>query len=395
MLCLLIASLTALFTSFLSLSPIILNGLVPWMETVGTHPPSASPLVVLTPDLWDEFPTANLSVPVLPAAVVSIPVVSVPSVPPATPTFPPPLEEGNKEPLEMPPPPEEPTAEDQLRELWRLLKLAILCTMLSFEDFVRRNPYLPIGKPDCGLISPPDRSHSRARSVPARRIRFALRVRFRFPVRKRAVSSSPALPSVPAPVLAPAVASPTPSTSSPDQTGRPSFVERVRIGTERRKDQRILELEKQVETLNLEIAELRKLRPSPAQLVLVTGSVPPPPPPPTVAQPLLVRGSVSTPPLAQPVLVTGSVPPPPAPPATVAQPLQVRGSASTLSPSAVPFQPYSARHPAPPVSSRPPPPPLPRPQPSSFRQQHPGPRPDQFSLDDFMRKYPQTGKKLG
>ncbi|MCJ1422996.1 hypothetical protein MMC29_000877 [Sticta canariensis] len=368
------------------------------MDMLGTDPvaptPHASPQAFFTPDDWEAFPTANLSVPVVFVIVDPVPVnpVHVDPVPLPTSTVPFNLDEKNEESFAMPPP-VEPTAEELLRELWRLLKLTLLCMSLDFNDFIRRNPFLRSEKTDCRLrqlfwaIPRQHRSRSRDRSVPCSPIQS------RFPVRTRAVSSSPALPSAAAPTPAPAVAPPpsashTPSTSSANQSGRPFLVERLRPGTERRKDlQRILELEKQVEDLILEIAELRKLELSPTQPVLVMGSASTPPPP---TQPVLVMGSASNPPPpTQPVLVVGSastLPPP-------AQPVLVMGSASILPPTAVlapPFQPSSSRYPAPP----------PPPQLLSFRQPHPrtlgqaGPRPNQFSMDAFVKKYPQTGKKL-
>ncbi|MCJ1264442.1 hypothetical protein MMC22_004314 [Lobaria immixta] len=72
-----ITSLAALFTSFLSLSPLVIHWLAPWIDRLGTRPaaptPAAVPVLFSTPDFWEDswedfwedfweaIPTANLS----------------------------------------------------------------------------------------------------------------------------------------------------------------------------------------------------------------------------------------------------------------------------------------------------------------------------------------------
>lgn len=131
----LIASLTALLTSFPAFSPGPFHGLVPWIGFLSTPPPTPTPSALPTgfsvPHFWEEIPWANLSA------------LDVP-VPPSTPT---PMRTvslvfDEDEPL-VEPQAEEPTAEALLREIWWLLKQIILHLTLNLNKFIRENPYLP------------------------------------------------------------------------------------------------------------------------------------------------------------------------------------------------------------------------------------------------------------
>lgn len=137
---LIIASLTALLTSFLSLSPGAFHGLGPWTSTLSNGPvvptpSSASPKAFFFSDLWEEIP------------IVDLPTTEF-TTPPPTATFSLLLdEEEDDEPLtvplvEEPTTKEQPTAEELLQELWWLLWKSILLLALNINDFFVGNPYL-------------------------------------------------------------------------------------------------------------------------------------------------------------------------------------------------------------------------------------------------------------
>lgn len=129
---LLIASLTALFASFLSLPPTIMYGLAPWYDTLSTPPPPtppASPKAFFTPEFWEAIPTANFA-------------ASEVSSPPPTQTFCFSNGQDDEEPVEEPRQ-EESTAEDPLQKLWELLKQVLQRLTIDVNDHLRRHPYLP------------------------------------------------------------------------------------------------------------------------------------------------------------------------------------------------------------------------------------------------------------
>ncbi|MCJ1462362.1 hypothetical protein MMC07_000962 [Pseudocyphellaria aurata] len=57
---LIIASLTAILPSFLSLSPNVFHGLAPWIERLNTSPMTPTPSAFTTA-IWEEIPFTNLS----------------------------------------------------------------------------------------------------------------------------------------------------------------------------------------------------------------------------------------------------------------------------------------------------------------------------------------------
>lgn len=139
-----LASLTALLTSFLSISPGALHGLVPWANTLSnrsvipTPPaptPSAPPKAFFVSDLWEEIPIVNLST-----------TDSTTPPPTATSSFVSDEEEDDEpltEPLvEEPTSNEQRTAEDLLRELWLLLGKVIFLFTLNLNHLFVENPYL-------------------------------------------------------------------------------------------------------------------------------------------------------------------------------------------------------------------------------------------------------------
>lgn len=200
---LIITSLTALFNSFLSISPFVFHGLVPWIDTLSTPPfVPASPKANFTPTFWEVIPTADVCI------------VDLLSPPPAL-TFPFCVDAEDDQQSFSVPSHKEPTAKELLWELWQMLKQALLCFTVNMNDFVRRNPYIQTKKSYCRLrrVYEPVSRHSRSRlwdrSLPSSPVQL------QFTVRRRAVSCSPALPSVPAPSHTAAPLSPTSPPLSP------------------------------------------------------------------------------------------------------------------------------------------------------------------------------------
>ncbi|MCJ1466058.1 hypothetical protein MMC07_004677 [Pseudocyphellaria aurata] len=234
----LIASLAAIFTSLLTFSPTGFRGLAPWIDRLSTAPSTPTPSTVFAPELWDweVIPTANLS-----ALDVVSPLLTRPF------TFLPDEDEDDK-PRYVVPPPDEPTAEEPLRELWWLLKQAVLCITIDVGEFLRSNPCLWWEKPKLRRW----RVYRRLTSLSRHRLRG--RAQRRTSPRSRFAAP---VPSVPAPAPLP----PTPPPSSPllSRPSSPSASERALLEELRVQRERNIELENQVGSLNSQINELLAL----------------------------------------------------------------------------------------------------------------------------------------
>lgn len=384
-----LTSIAALFASFLSLGPTNFHGLGPWMDTLGTRPvaptPAATPKAFFASDFWEVFPMANLSAfdikallalefsGATPTANLSASEVIL-SAPASTSSFVPEEEKvGGQAFLE---PPEEPRVEELLRELWWLIKQAVLCLTLNISDFLRGHCYLRAQKirfrlplPDW-KIPPSSRSRSRSRrrsqfavpSVPA--LVAAVPPPSPTPSSPTSLLSPPPSPLVSPPLaLLPASSSSPPTSpqarsrsSSANQSCRPQCVDRLRWNTERREQQkRIHELEDEVDKLASQLKEMRR----------------PPPPFPRV----------------QPVSITGTVLPPPPPPRFPPGQPSLNAASAPFFPSGSGYRPQGSNF------GYPPPGPFPQQRPK-FPPGYGQPlRPDQLSPDDFWKKYPLTGTK--
>ena len=156
-----LASFTAFIASFLSLSPALLYGLVPWMDTLSSRPPVApTPSVVpkvLVPDFWEAIPTANIS-----ASDISAPAPD----PTGTLIF---DEEEDEDAVIFDEDNDDddafifdeddededdydddddeysdkPTTAELLWELWRLVKQLVQVLTIRINSFINEHPYLP------------------------------------------------------------------------------------------------------------------------------------------------------------------------------------------------------------------------------------------------------------
>lgn len=420
------ASLAALFSSFLSLSPTGFDGLGPWMATLGTRPvaptPVAFPKAFLSLEFWEAIPTANLSA----SDIV---------VPPPKPTFSFVLEEevgGQAFAEPQPEQPEEPTVEGLLKGLWWLVKMSLLCLTLNVNEFIRE--HWPLGPPKVSwsrvywliwptrLLHSGDRGrlahcHARRTSKPARGVAAVVASQSAIsppstipppssppsplsalvspaPLVFRPLGSPPLL-ALPPPAISPSARAPELPSSSGDQS-RLESVERSRWYTKRREQQRrIFELEDEVAELKARIEKMESGQSGPVPAATATDTT-----------------TASKIPRVQPVFVTGTAladPPPPSLPSA-----QLRLSASSALPSTPPPPPPPHYPKGPtrlsagsaPFYPRPPgyrstfagftPPPLaPQQQRPSLGPQGYGrfSRPDQLSVEEFQKKYPQTGNK--
>ncbi|MCJ1262401.1 hypothetical protein MMC22_002271 [Lobaria immixta] len=420
-----LTSLAALFASFLSLAPPSFHGLGPWMDTLGTRPvaptPAAAPKAFPASDFWEAFPTANLSAFDIKALLAldfsgATPTANLSAseaallAPAPTSSFVPEEEVGGQA---FPEPPEEPTVEELLRELWWLIKQAVLCLTLNINDFLREHGYLGTQKTSCCFpipdweIPPLSRSRSRSRgrftwsqfAVP-----FAPAPAVAAPPSPTPSSPTPSSPTSP-PSLPPSpLVSPSPlallpaSSSSPpaspqarsrsssaNQSCRPELVDRLRWNTARREqEKRIHELEDQVDKLASQLEEMR--RPPPPS---PPPPSPPPPSPPPPSPPLPSPPPPPPPlPRVQPVLVTGTaLPPPPPPPRFLPGQSKLSASSAPFFPSGSGYRPQGSNFGYPPLG------PFPQQRPN-FPPGYGQPlRPDQLSPDDFRKKYPLTGTK--
>ncbi|MCJ1465540.1 hypothetical protein MMC07_004158 [Pseudocyphellaria aurata] len=355
---LIIAGLTAILVSFLSLSPNVFHGLVPWIERLSTPPMSPSPSAY-TAAMWEEIPWVNLSA------------VDLASPPPTTPA--PSFSTDDKddqEPFVVPtpassfsvdddddqeaPPPEseEPKWEEALGELWRVFKEALLILMMSNHQFLLEYPWIAGSKPTCHLrrvhrlprARLPGRSRGRVLSSSLIRRPRAARTRARVypPAPASPVVSPPASPTA----SSPTPASPTvPLASSPPPTSPPPPTPpKERRATDRRQQDRIDELERTVAQLT---SELEKMRVAALPTSPVAAAPLPPPPPPR----LNPRVHPAPPPLHPPTIGAASHPP------------------HHFSPARPSYPPHHFNV-------------MPLPNP-----------PIHLSLADFQARYPQTGKK--
>lgn len=263
-----LAGLTALIATFLSLSPTDLHGLAPWFITLSTRPveraPSVSRKAVMIPDYWDQDTTRNLTYLDTFATDISRPDFSPP--PPLPNVFSALSAEEDVEDEE----PEEQHTEEQLRELWQLFRQALLRLCAGLNDFVMEHPYLQSAKVDClgrcnlRRICIRNRLHRHRRLC--RQIRF----------RHHGCLSSPVLPSPPAlassssapPTLTTELSQPGSSSSSAKRSDRLPIVEHLRQDTEGQEIDWIVELEKELKVLKegirevkSELVELRRSRP--------------------------------------------------------------------------------------------------------------------------------------
>ncbi|MCJ1427452.1 hypothetical protein MMC29_005355 [Sticta canariensis] len=129
-----LASFTAFIASFLSFSPTIFYGLVPWIDMLSNRPPmaptpSALPKALFLSDFWKAIPTANLSAPDTPA-------------PPPTSTsiF---LFDEDEDDCDDDESSDEPTTAELIWELWRLVKKVVQLLTININRFINEHPYLP------------------------------------------------------------------------------------------------------------------------------------------------------------------------------------------------------------------------------------------------------------
>ena len=333
----LLASLTALLTSFLSLSGTAFHGLMPWMDLLGARPTSSPPVVSLmspspvaiptasyASDPWEAIPTGNLSVSPLdtwePTRTGNFSGSNVTVLAPA-PTFSLLSEEkvgghalstsSSEEPSEEPSedPPEEPSMEEAFWELWWISQRVLLFLTLKINDFVKEHPLLPDQKTSCRFprvyqLGVQKQDISCLSAVP-----FA-------PAPVPSPSPLPASPRLPSPLPAsPRSSPPLPASlplsspekkkkkkkrgrkgkkgpkcgpelskaqscvSSTDQNSRPPIVEQLLWDTERGQQRnRIGELEDEVNRLKSELEELRRRKPDPVPAIPAPPSSSPPPP---------------------------------------------------------------------------------------------------------------------
>ncbi|MCJ1264873.1 hypothetical protein MMC22_004748 [Lobaria immixta] len=410
------ASLAALFSSFLSLSPTSFHGLGPWMDTLGTRPvaptPVASPKAFFPLEFWEAIPTANLSA----SEVVA---------PPPMPTSSFVLEEevGGQAFAEPPPEqPEEPTVEELLRELWWLVKMSLLCLTLDVNDFIREHWPLALPKVSCSRLrwvnSPAEKEQAKAANPeagqPVEQERRGRKERMVVGMEGELPSDAPSWgieldehdngpieyghqnEGDGLPAFSPSASASELPSSSGDQS-RLESVLRARWYTKRREQQkRIFELEDEVDALKARIEKMESDQSAPVPAA--TTAHPPPP---------------SSPSAQLSLSASSALPSPPPPPSSLSAQLSL--SASSALPSSPPPPPPPPRHPHVrlglnagsgsfyprppghgPKSVGSPPPPLP------LQQQRPNlgphgygqsPRPHQLSPEEFRKKYPQTGSK--
>lgn len=300
-----IASLTALLSSFLSLSPTTFEGLGPWFDTLGAGPlnpsPVAFPKAFPTPAVWEAIPTFNLTwdddTPPMPT-------------PTPTPSFV--LNEEDDGETYTEPSPEQATAGERLRELRRLLKLALLQATLRINRFVLEHPYLGCSKAKARLRRlrwPTRQSRQLARSRSVDRLVSRSPVRWKSAAaRGRASSCTPALPSAPPPVPGPST--PLPS-SPPVPADLPSFTDwpsspPYPLGPF---ITRIKEQQMEIKYLNAQIEELRRRESIAAAAATAVAPATGGPP---LSRPVFITGnalrgpSAAGPPLSRPVFITGN-----------------------------------------------------------------------------------------
>lgn len=390
------ASLAALFSSFLSLSPTSFHGLGPWMDTLGTRPvtptPVASPKAFFPLEFWEAIPTANLSA----SEVVA---------PPPMPTSSFVLEEevGGQAFAEPPPEqPEEPTVEELLQELWWLVKMSLLCLTLDVNDFIRE--HWPLGPPkvSCSRLhrvnSPAEKKQAKAANPeagkPVEQERRGRKERMVVGMEGKLPHDAPSWgieldehgngpieyghqnEGDGPPAISPSASASELPSSSGDQS-RLESVQRARWYTKRREQQkRIFELEDQVDGLKARIEKMESDQSAPVPTA--TTAYPPPPSSPSAQLSLSASSALPS-----------SPPPPPPPPPSRHPKGRTRLNAGSGS-----FYPRAPGHG--PNSFGSPPPSLP------LQQQRPNlgphvygqsPRPHQLSPEEFRKKYPQTGSK--
>ena len=275
--CLLVASLTALIGSFLAITTVHLEALNPWLETVGTRPmgpaPVPSPMALVTlplvapplvsSPLWEAIPQHNLTL------TFTDPFVSPETAPPTPPFAFIWKEEDDGEDFA-----EESATGELFRRLVNLLRLVrrtVLVLAVNINAFQWMHPSAGCEQQFEEPMEP------RPWQVVPRRLRR--RLVSRRPARRALGRAVFGLPSGPLPFLAAVVAPPAPSASLPSLHEWPAsppyplgpFIDKIR------------DLQSEVKDLKGQIKELRRCQSPPADQPVASGS--------SGAQPALVAGT--------------------------------------------------------------------------------------------------------